>query len=114
MHVFSGAPLTRVPNGRAARDCTFEQVMPTEYWGTQFIATRSLGKDGNLIGITATQRGTKIKVDGHSQAYINEGETYYIMLQNASDPWGNNSSGITSTVDVDVCILPLDSVTGTL
>ena len=96
--VFSGAALTRVPNGRAARDATFEQSMPIQYWGTQFITTRSLGKDGNLIGITATNNGTEIKIDGDIKTYINEGETYYIMLQNASDPW-NTSGTITSSVD---------------
>jgi hypothetical protein len=48
-----------------------------------------LEKNGNLIGITATQRGTEIKVDGYTQTFINEGETYYIMLQSAGDPNGN-------------------------
>ncbi len=96
--VYNGAALTRIPNGRAARDCLFEQSMPLEYWGTQFIATRSLEKDGNIIGITATQTNTKIKVDGYVQATINAGETYYILLQNNSDPW-STSGTITSTVD---------------
>ena len=84
--VYCGVPITNIPTGIAARDCLFEQPMPVEYWGTQFIATRSLEKNGNLIGITATQRGTEIKVDGYTQATINEGETYYIMLQGASNP----------------------------
>lgn len=87
--IYCGVPITNVPTGIAARDCLFEQPMPIEYWGTQFIATRSLEKNGNLIGITATQRGTEIKVDGYTQAYINEGETYYIMMQSAGDPNGN-------------------------
>ncbi len=87
--VYCGVPITNIPTGIAARDCLFEQPMPVEYWGTQFIVTRSLEKNGNLIGITATQRGTEIKVDGYTQATINEGETYYIMLQSAGDPNGN-------------------------
>ena len=87
--VYNGVPLINLPNDIDARDCLFEQAMPVEYWGTQFIATRSLEKNGNLIGITASQRGTEIKVDGYSQAIINEGETYYIMLQGPSDPNGN-------------------------
>ena len=95
--VFTGAPLTRLPNGVSARDALFEQPMPIEYWGTQFIVTRSLKKNGNLIGITATQRGTEIKIDGYAQAYINEGETYYIMLQASNDP--NARDAGTSHVD---------------
>ena len=89
--VYCGVPITNIPTGIAARDCLFEQSMPVEYWGTQFIVTRSLEKDGNLIGITATQNNTKIKVDGYVQASINEGETYYIMLQGAYDPNGKNA-----------------------
>lgn len=98
--VFNGVPLTNLPTDIAARDGLFEQSMPVEYWGTQFIVTRSLGKNGNLIGITATQRGTEIKVDGYTQAYINEGETYYIMLQGANDPNGNKPG--TSPIDLVV------------
>ena len=97
--VYNGAALTRIPNGLAARDCLFEQSMPIEYWGTQFVVTRSLEKDGNLIGITATQPGTEIKVDGYTQAYINEGETYYIMLQGINDPYSACLSKITSQID---------------
>lgn len=95
--IYTGAPLTRLPNGVSARDALFEQPMPIEYWGTQFIVTRSLEKDGNLIGITATQPGTWIKVDGNKIATINEGDTYYIMLQNAGDPQSNKPG--TSHVD---------------
>ena len=87
--VFNGVPLTNVPTNIAARDCLFEQVMPIEYWGTQFVVTRSLEKNGNLIGITASNRNTEIKVNGTSQTYINEGETFYLMLQNSGDPNAN-------------------------
>ena len=98
--IYTGLPLTRLPNGVSARDALFEQPMPVEYWGTQFIVTRSLGKNGNLIGITASTDGTEIKLDGYSQnpaIIIDEGETYYIMLQNAGDPQTNKPG--TSHVD---------------
>ena len=87
--IYCGVPITNIPTGIAARDCLFEQPMPVDYWGTQFIATRSLEKNGNLIGITATTDGTEIKVDGFTQAYISEGETFYMMLQSSNDPNGN-------------------------
>ena len=90
--IYTGSPLTRLPNGISARDALFEQPMPVEYWGTQFIVTRSLGKNGNIIGITASQNGTEIKLDGYSQnpgIFINEGETYYLALQNAGNPQAN-------------------------
>jgi hypothetical protein len=97
--VYVGSPVTRLPGGVAARDGLFEQMMPTVYWGTQFIATRSLQKDANIIGITATQNGTEIKMDGYTQTYINEGETYYILLQSASDPYAAKLSNITCSIN---------------
>ena len=97
--VYVGSPVTRLPGGVAARDGLFEQMMPIDYWGTQFIATRSLQKDGNIIGITATQNGTELKVDGFTQTYINEGETYYILLQGPSDPYAKNLSKIECRID---------------
>ena len=105
--IYTGLPLTRLPNGISARDALFEQPMPVEYWGTQFIVTRSLGKNGNLIGITASNNGTEIKLDGYSQnpaIYINEGETYYIMLQNAGNPQANKpgTSHVDKTITGDV------------
>ncbi|MBQ2189502.1 MAG: PKD domain-containing protein, partial [Paludibacteraceae bacterium] len=96
--IYTGSPLTRLPNGVSARDALFEQPMPVEYWGTQFIVTRSLGKNGNIIGITASNDGTEIRLDGYSQnIFIDKGETYYIVLQNAGKPQANKPG--TSSVD---------------
>ena len=108
--IYTGSPLTRLPNGVSARDALFEQPMPVEYWGTQFIVTRSLGKNGNIIGITASQDGTEIKLDGYSQnpgIYINEGETYYIALQNAGTPQANKpgTSRVDKTIIGDVLFI---------
>lgn len=97
--VYVGSPVTRLPGGVAARDGLFEQMMPIDYWGTQFIATRSLQKDGNFIGITATQNGTELQIDGTTQAIINEGETYYIVLQGPADPYTNTLRKIECHID---------------
>lgn len=97
--VYVGSPVTRLPGGVAARDGLFEQMMPIVYWGTQFIATRSLQKDGNIIGITATVNGTELKIDGYTQTFLNEGDTYYILLQGAADPYNKNLAKITCHID---------------
>lgn len=102
--VYCGVPITNLPSGLAARDCLFEQAMPTKYLGTQFIATRSLEKDGNLIGITATNAlGADISVDGFYQATIQQGQTYYIMLQGPAKPHerdpGNRPVDLVLTAD---------------
>ena len=75
--VYSGADFTQVPGGKSARDCLYEQAMPTDYWGTQFVVTRSMEKDANRVRITAQTNGTTISIDGIELANIlNAGETY--------------------------------------
>ena len=74
--VFSGNILTQVPNGVSARDCLYEQVIPTNFWGTEFVVTRSLQKDANRVRITAMADGTSIAIDGYEMATINAGETF--------------------------------------
>ena len=102
--VYTGSPLTRLPNGVSARDALFEQPLPTEYWGTQFIVARSLGKNGNIVGITAMQNGTSLKIDGTKYTTLSEGQTYYIALQNAGDPQSNKpgTSKVDQTITADV------------
>ena len=100
--VFIGDPITRLPAGVGARDALYEQAMPTDFWGTQFVVTRSLEKDANFIGITATMQGTQIYLDGISTPIsindgrgLNSGETYWIELYSPEDdnnPYTKNSS----------------------
>ena len=84
--VFNGCALTRIPVGISARDGLYEQSMPVDYWGTQFIVTRSKDKDGNIVGVTATENDTWIKIDGIVRTTIQAGETFYFMLQSHFNP----------------------------
>ena len=85
--VYNGCPLTTVPVLVSARDGMYEQSMPVDYWGTDFIVTRSKHKDGNIIGITASNDRTDVYIDGHKHATIEHaGDTYYCMLQSIYQP----------------------------
>lgn len=75
--VFSGADFTQIPGGQSARDCLYEQAMPVDYWGTQFVVTRSLDKAANRIRITAQEPDTWIAIDGDTLSFeLAAGETY--------------------------------------
>lgn len=85
--IYNGCPLTTVPVMVAARDGMYEQSMPVDYWGTDFIVTRSKHKDGNIVGITASNDGTSVYIDGYYRTTIaHAGDTYYCMLQSTYDP----------------------------
>lgn len=74
--IFQGDVFTQIPGGKAARDCTYEQAMPVDFWGSEFVVTRSKKKDANRIRVTAMEDGTQLWIDGNSVSTINMGETY--------------------------------------
>lgn len=104
--VFQGDVFTQIPGGKAARDCTFEQAMPVDYWGTKFVVTRSLEKDANRVRVTAMEDGTEIKIDGIPQATLAAFETYEFELTNSQ---GCTTSGLihaaASTIHEDAVYL---------
>ena len=82
--IFQGDIFTQIPGGKAARDCTYEQAMPVDYWGRQFVVTRSLQKDANRIRVTAMENGTQLHIDGILRATIDAGDTYEFELRNST------------------------------
>jgi len=78
--VFQGNVFTQIPGGKSARDCTYEQAMPVEYWGTHFVVTRSKEKDANRIRVTASNNGTSIMLDGIEMTTLNAGETWELEM----------------------------------
>lgn len=83
--VFNGDICTRTPNHVSARDINYEQAMPVDYWGMEFIVTRSKEKDANRIRITAQEDGTDVSIDGYKVCTLNARETYEIELAVATD-----------------------------
>lgn len=95
--VFSGADFTRIPGAKSARDCLYEQAMPLDYWGTEFVVTRSVDKDANRIRITAGDNQAQVFIDGNSRpaVTINAGDTWeFEMSENLAT--GDMASAISS------------------
>lgn len=62
--IFVGSPAARVPNDYSDRDLLYEQIFPIDYWGKEFIVTRSAHKDANRIIITAQEDNTQVTIYG--------------------------------------------------
>ena len=103
--VFQGVPCTFVPHDVGNRDCLYEQAMPIDYWGTEFVATRSYAKGANIIRITASNdnQPTTITVNGQNVGQINRGETYEIEL--ASTELNNMNNHDKKTLDSDLRLI---------
>ncbi len=92
--VFNGDICTRVPNGVSDRDVLYEQAMPIDYWGSEFIVTRSLEKDANRFRITALTNDTEIEVDGYHLTTLDALETCEIELAKAIDLENSDQSPV--------------------
>lgn len=82
--VFSGADFTDVPGNKSARDCLYEQAMPVDYWGTEFVVTRSMEKDANRVRITAADMPADIYIDGNINVihHLDAFETWEFEMSN--------------------------------
>lgn len=78
--VFNGDICTTTPTGISARDIHYEQAMPVDYWGREFIITRSLEKNANRYRITALEDGTQVEIDNQYFTTLNAYETCEIEL----------------------------------
>lgn len=95
--VFQGNACTRIPNGIGNRDCLYEQAMPIDYWGTQFVITRSMGKDANFFKITTIEDNTTISIDGKIINLAQGGSSYEIEVNKGEM---KNTDKITHAADL--------------
>ncbi len=78
--LFAGDVNTDVPGEASARDLLYEQQMPTAFWGTEFVVTRSMERDADRVRITALNDNTDVMIDGQKCKILNSGETFEIEL----------------------------------
>lgn len=83
--VFNGNICGRIPNQQSGRDICYEQAMPIDYWGNEFIITRAYEKDANRFRITALEDNTAVNINGYYFTSLNAHETYEIELAVAND-----------------------------
>ena len=115
--IFSGCILGNIPTTVADRDLLYEQLFPINYWGTDFVVTRSLEKDANRVQIIALMDGTNVTINGSYQASstsatiipngsysftLNAGETYEYELSEgyADGKWDNSKRATLTGINV--------------
>lgn len=79
--VFNGNNLTAVPVDGGDYDCVFEQAMPLQTWGREFVVTASLGRQYNdVVKITSAHDNNTILKNGQPFAVLNSGESRTFAL----------------------------------
>lgn len=83
--VFNGNTLTAIPNSRSSRDHVFEQAMPMQSWGKNFVVTGSFGRNDDYVKITSSANNNVIRKNGELLTILGAGQSY-IFLLSSSEP----------------------------
>ena len=92
--VFNGDACAYIPDYNTGNSCdhVVEQAMPTDYWGTKFVAIGANRQKKDYIRITALNNNCVIKINNAVRSTINAGNTYqYQMTTSTSNDYIENS-----------------------
>lgn len=78
--VFNGNTLTAIPDSRESRDIVFEQAMPLQAWGKNFVVTTSFGRDEDYMKITSSSDNNAIYKNGELLTTLNSCESQTFLL----------------------------------
>ena len=80
--VFGGAICSPVPRGNQNCDLLYEQLLPLNYWGTEYIAVNLQGKmvSNDFYRIVASKNHTEVSINGDPVARLNQGQYFDTML----------------------------------
>ena len=79
--VFSGNTITRIPGESTnGRDHVFEQALPVDSWGRQFVVTSSCNRARDIVKITSASDDNVIYRDGEEIAIIGYAESFELEL----------------------------------
>ena len=90
--VFNGNSITSVPGGLSTGyDHIFEQAMPTNYWGKQFVVTSTrcpsyMNLSPDQIKVTALFDNTTVMRDGATLFTLNAGESNHFEMNLVNEP----------------------------
>lgn len=73
---FQGNKVAYIPIGSTGADLLYEQAVPTDYWGTDYVVVASSGRIGDQVRITSAEDSCKVFSDGTLVHTLQKGETY--------------------------------------
>ena len=80
--VFGGDRVCHIPwHYDEAMDAIYEQMLPIDYWGTQFVATPTMLRSVDRVKITALNDNCQVFIDGALQATIGAAETFEFEIR---------------------------------
>ncbi len=73
--VFQGNICSNIPTNYGACDHLFEQSIPIEAWGSQFVVMASLTRTNDIIRITSSSDDNSVRINGNPYTTLSQGQT---------------------------------------
>ena len=81
--VFQGNTCSNIPSGFGACDHLYEQSIPINAWGSQFVVMASLTRTNDILRITSSSDNNQISINGDLFATLSQGQTIEYDLNQA-------------------------------
>lgn len=79
--VFNGNTLTCIPSDMGnGMDHIFEQALPVDSWGKQFVVTNSLSRARDIVKVTSSANQNRVSLNGRVVATLGYGDSYEFSL----------------------------------
>lgn len=72
--VFGGSQCTNIPVGCTACDHIFDQMFPSDTWGTEYLAVPFMTTTGHTYKVIARDNGTQVSINGGAPTILNAGQ----------------------------------------
>ena len=73
---FQGNRVAYIPTGASGADLLYEQAIPVEYWGTDYVVLSTSGRNGDQVRITSSEDNCQIFSNGTLVSTLQKGETF--------------------------------------
>ena len=77
---FQGNRVAYIPTGSGGADLLFEQAVPTDYWGREYLAVSTHGRSGDQVRITSSEDDCAVFVNGALLCTLQKGDSYEDVL----------------------------------
>ena len=80
---FQGNRVAYIPIGAAGADLLYEQAVPIDQWGSDYMVVPSYGRSADQLRITSSENDCQVYTDGNLTLTLQKGETYEVALSSA-------------------------------
>lgn len=73
---FQGNRAAYIPTAAQGADLLYEQALPVDHWGTDYVVVPTYGRSGDQVRITSAEDNCQLYRDGTLLATLQKGDTY--------------------------------------